>query len=178
MLVGRNGREDRRDALHVVDEPHVVVPLVLDRKRLDAPRDRMVGKLLELGVPERVDRPERLEVSADPVLQADRPACPWAPRPRNGGRPSRRRVSSTCRLVPGAAACGFFAAAVGRDHDRRRAIQHLSCPAASRSGRPPSPRSAGRSADIRPTAGSRRSTRARHSRGWDCRQRIRSSSFR
>ena len=55
--VGRRGRQDRHDALQLVDEPQVIVPLVADRKWFDAAGDRVIGQALELGGPKRVHRP-------------------------------------------------------------------------------------------------------------------------
>ena len=53
--VGRNRRQNRRHALHVIDKPHVVVPLVINGKRPDTPGDGMRGQLLEIGCPTRVN---------------------------------------------------------------------------------------------------------------------------
>ena len=49
-------RPDRGHALHLWVKPHVEVPLILDRERLHASRDRMVGQALYLGQPVWVDR--------------------------------------------------------------------------------------------------------------------------
>ena len=59
--------QDRRHALHVVDELHVVVPLVVGDEGLHAPRRLVLGDLLEVRVPVRVHGPERLEVASHPV---------------------------------------------------------------------------------------------------------------
>src|SRR5690606_32089361 len=55
-------REDRGDALHVVTEAHVIVPLVSDVEVVDPASHGMLGKF-ERGVPVRIDRPVQLEVA-------------------------------------------------------------------------------------------------------------------
>ena len=60
------GRQHRRDPLHVLNEAHVIVPLVVDLERLDAARGFMLGNFLDLGGPVGVDRPERLEIASHP----------------------------------------------------------------------------------------------------------------
>src|SRR5262249_31966087 len=52
----RDCTQDRGHALHLGAESHVVVPLVVDRKRLDATRDRMIGQRLEISGPVGIDR--------------------------------------------------------------------------------------------------------------------------
>ena len=66
LVVGL-GDEDRRHALHLGPEPDVEVPLVADRERLHAARDRVLGQALDVGVPVRVGREAGLVVAADPV---------------------------------------------------------------------------------------------------------------
>jgi hypothetical protein len=44
----------------------VVVPLIVDLERLDAPRDRVLGEFIVVGVPVRIDRPVGFEVPAGP----------------------------------------------------------------------------------------------------------------
>ena len=67
--------QDWRHALHPFAESHVVIPFVVNFKRRDAPRDRVIGQLGKLGGPVRVDRPVGFEIAADPVQEfiADRP---------------------------------------------------------------------------------------------------------
>ena len=68
--LGSDGCQDRGDPFHLLAKPHVEVPLVVDREGLDAARDGMIGKLLEVGVPVGIDGPVRLEVAAEPVDEA------------------------------------------------------------------------------------------------------------
>ena len=70
-VVGRNRLENRRHALHVVDPTHAVIPLVANRERLHAARDRVLRQAANLGVPVRVDRIAGLVIAAEPAL--DRP---------------------------------------------------------------------------------------------------------
>ena len=66
-VLGRQSGEDRRHSLHLGPKPHVVVPLVVDFKRLHAAADRVVGEFLVLSGPVRIDRPVHFKIAADPV---------------------------------------------------------------------------------------------------------------
>ena len=93
------GHEDRGDPLHLGAEADVVVPLVVDRERLDAAGDRVFGQALDLGRPVRVGRVAGLVVAAEPVEELRRRASPWGPRRRSAGRPGRPPCPSACCIV-------------------------------------------------------------------------------
>jgi hypothetical protein len=65
----RNGGKNRCDALHVLAETHIQIPLVVDAERFDSVGDWVVGKGLEPGSPVRIDGFVELVVAAHPAKE-------------------------------------------------------------------------------------------------------------
>ena len=66
---GRQVTENRCNALHPIAKPHVVVPLIANRKRGNAPRDRMFREFCKIGSPNRIDRPVRFKIATGPIAK-------------------------------------------------------------------------------------------------------------
>ena len=69
----RKVSQNRNNAFHIRAKPHVIVPLVIDRKRFNTASNWMLRKLPVVGRPVRIHRPVSLEVATHPVEKL--PTC-------------------------------------------------------------------------------------------------------
>ena len=64
-----NSSQNGSHAFHGFGKSHVIVPVIANGKRFDAASDRMLRKFFEVSIPGGIDRPESLEISADPLQE-------------------------------------------------------------------------------------------------------------
>ena len=61
------GRENGDDTFHVFLEAHVKVPFIANLEWFHSLGDGVLGHLLEVGIPVRIDRPVSLKVATNPA---------------------------------------------------------------------------------------------------------------